>query len=322
MIARHFKKHALAAVLITTGLLLLPHASAQASETNVKAAQEPGTARLQKRSAVADSGGLAVHYEVYGDLATGQIPILILHGAYMSADSMAPFVERFARSRPVIVVDQRGHGRTGDAPGPITYELLADDAAAVLDAAGIEKADVFGYSMGGAAAFQLGARHPGKVAKLVSVSAYARLDAMYPEVLAGIAGITPAIFDGSPIRREYDRLSPRPEDFPILVEELKVLDATPFDWAPAMRALPHRTMIVMGDHDTTTPEHAVEMFRLRDGAVPATAAQGFLTSSPPARLLILPATSHIGIMTQAEVIVSLVLPFLEDVTPPMPEGFL
>lgn len=270
---------------------------------------------------VADARGLAVHYDVHGDLRSGETPLLVLHGAYMSADAMAPFVERFARSRPVIAVDLRGHGRTGDADGPITYEAMADDAAAVLDAAGVRQADVFGYSMGGSAAFQMAIRHPEKVARLVSVSAGTRLDAAYPEVLAGIAQITPEVFDGTPIRREYDRLAPRPQDFPILVEKLKELDATPFDWGAEMRDLPHKTMIVMGDHDIMGPEHAVEMFRMRGGGALELAAQGFLTEPPPARLLVLPGTSHIGVMAEAETIVTLVTPFLDDVTPPMPPGF-
>lgn len=107
----------------------------------------------------------------------------------------------------------------------------------------------------------------------------------------------------------------------MLVEKLKALDATPFDWTAQIRDLKHKTMIVMSDHDITTPEHAVEMFRMRGDGEPAVAAQGFLTQPPPARLLVLPATSHIGIMAEADAIVALVTPFLDDVTPPMPPGF-
>ncbi|HEX2559640.1 alpha/beta hydrolase [Phenylobacterium sp.] len=292
--------------------------AAQAAEPQAPAAAAPLAA---KRSAVAQVAGLKVRYDVHGDLKSGKTPLLVLHGAYMSADAMAPMVQRFSRTRPVIVLDQRGHGRTGDGTGPITYERLADDAAAVLDAAGVRQADVFGYSMGGAAAIQLAVRHPGKVGKLVAVSASTRLDAMYPEVLAGIAQITPEVFANTPMRREYDRLAPRPQDFPKLVEKLKVLDATPFDWGPAMRALTHKTMIVMGDYDVVAPEHAVEMFRMRGGGAPALAAQGFLTAPPPARLLVLPGASHIGIMAEPDILAALVTPFLEDATPKMPEGF-
>jgi pimeloyl-ACP methyl ester carboxylesterase len=74
---------------------------------------------------------------------------LVLHGSFMSADSMAPLIKPFAATRPVIALDARGHGRTGDLPGPITYEQMADDSAGVLDALKVRSADVLGYSMGG-----------------------------------------------------------------------------------------------------------------------------------------------------------------------------
>ncbi|MGJ7900990.1 alpha/beta fold hydrolase [Lysobacter sp. 1R34A] len=309
----------LVAAAVLTGLALsaAPAASAMAAEP----AAATAAVSSAKRAAIAKRGDLAIHYDIVGDLKSPKTPLLVLHGAYMSADAMAAMVDRFARTRPVIVLDQRGHGRTGDGPGPITYEAMADDAAAVLDAAGVKQADVFGYSMGGGAAIQLAVRHPAKVAKLVTASAGTRLDALYKEVLAGIEQITPAVFDNSPIRKEYDRLAPRREDFPRLVEKLKVLDATPFDWSDDMKALKHKTMIVMGDYDIMGPEHGVEMFRMRGGGAPALAAQGFLSAPPPARLLILPGTSHIGIMAEAETIVAATVPFLDDATPPMPAGF-
>lgn len=277
---------------------------------------------VAKHSGVARSNDLAVHYDVHGDLNSGVTPLLILHGAYMSANSMKALVDRFALTRPVIVVDQRGHGRTGDAPGPITYENLAEDAAAVLDAAGVRQADVFGYSMGGSAAIQLAIRHPDRVGKLVAASAGTRLNTMYPEILAGIAQITPEIFNGTPIRTEYERLAPRPQDFPILVEKLKVLDSVDFSWPDAdIRAIRAKTMVIAGDYDVVRPEHGVELFRLRGGGDAAMAAAGILAAPPPARLAILPATSHIGVMADPDLVVALTLPFLNDATPPMPEGF-
>jgi len=303
-----------AAVLTGLALFVAPTLTALAAEPSQVAAPA-------KRAALVKRDDLAIHYDIVGDLKSAKTPLLVLHGAYMSADGMAAIVDRFARTRPVIVLDQRGHGRTGDGPGPITYEALADDAAAVLDAAGVRQADVFGYSMGGGAAIQLAIRHPAKVTKLVTASAGTRLDAAYREVLAGIGQITPAVFDNTPIRKEYDRLAPRREDFPVLVEKLKVLDATPFDWGTGMKALKHKTMIVMGDYDIMGPEHGVEMFRMRGGGAPALAAQGFLSAPPPARLLVLPGTSHIGIMAEAETVVAATVPFLDDATPPMPAGF-
>lgn len=274
------------------------------------------------RQATAAVAGGTVRYRVIGDLARSRTPLMILHGAYMSGDGMKPFADRFAATRPIILVDQRGHGRTGDLKGPITYDLLADDAAAVIRAAGVKQADVLGYSMGGGAAVRLAMKHPDLVAKLVAVSASYQSDGIYPELLAGIARITPSLFDNTPIKRDYERQSPTPKAFPTLVEKLKALDATPFDWTAAgMKAIAARTMIVIGDHDGTRPEHAVDMFRLRGGGDTALITAPFLDKAPPAQLAVLPGTSHLGIMAQPDLIVALVTPFLDDAKPAVPPGF-
>jgi 3-oxoadipate enol-lactonase len=66
----------------------------------------------------------------------------------------------------VLRYDTRGHGRSGTTPGAYTMEMLADDAAGLLDALGIKAAHVVGLSMGGMTGQQLGARYPDKVLSL------------------------------------------------------------------------------------------------------------------------------------------------------------
>ena len=104
---------------------------------------------MKATTGYADVKGARHFYQVFADLKSGKTPLLILHGSFLSADAMAPLSERFARTRPVIALDARGHGRTPDIAGPVTYELLADDAAGVLAALDVRNADVLGYSMGG-----------------------------------------------------------------------------------------------------------------------------------------------------------------------------
>lgn len=266
-----------------------------------------------------DVGGAAIHYQVHGDLKSGRTPLLVLHGAFMSADAMKPLIDPFVPSRPVIAIDARGHGRSGGVDGPLSYDRMADDAAAVLDTLGVAKADVLGYSMGGSTAVALAVKHPDRIGKQVILSATSRLDGWYPEVLAGISKLTPDIFAGSPIDTEYKRLSPAPQKFPALVANIKALDATPFGWSDAaVRAIPGRTMVIIGDADGVTLDHAIQLFKLRGGGDVAAATQGFLTAAPKARLAILPATSHIGIMGEVPAIAAMVTPFLDDKAPPPP----
>jgi pimeloyl-ACP methyl ester carboxylesterase len=242
-----------------------------------------------------------MYYEIHG---AGD-PLLVLPGAYMTVELMGDLVPALADSRQVIAVEFQGHGHTGDIDRPITYEHFADDTAALLEHVGVERADVYGYSLGGGVALQLGLRHPGHVGKLAIASASYSSDGLYPEVTAGIANITPELFDGTPWREAYDRTAPDPSGFPTLVEKLKQLDLTPFDWPIDELAAP--ALILIGDSDGTRLEHAVDMFRRLGGGVFGDLAPEL----PASQLAILPGTTHVGMLERTAWISSMVTAFLE-----------
>jgi 3-oxoadipate enol-lactonase len=109
--------------------------------------------------------GTKLHYRVVGT-RVGE-PLLMIQG--LGADSRGWFRQRFAfgsRYR-CIPFDNRGVGSSDKPPGPYDLEVMADDALAVLDAAGYESAHVIGASMGGIIAQIIGARHPDRVRSLV-----------------------------------------------------------------------------------------------------------------------------------------------------------
>ena len=282
-----------------------------------------GSKIVPTRTGYATVNGARFYYQVYGDLTSKKTPLLVLHGGYMSSDAMAPVIQPFVESRPVIAIDARGHGRTGDLPGGLTYEQMADDAAGVLDALKVRSADVLGYSMGGITAIQMAIRHPEKVGKQVILSGTYRRDGWYPELNEALAQATPEMFAGSPLEAEYKRLSPTPNAFPVLVGELRAVDGSNYDSSDdAVRGIDDKTMIVVGDADGVEFEHVIKLFKLRGGGDAKVAAQGFLAEAPRARLAILPGTSHIGIMANAELIGQLAIPFLDDTKPITPPGFL
>jgi pimeloyl-ACP methyl ester carboxylesterase len=257
--------------------------------------------------------GLSMYYEVHGDGP----PLILLHGAYMTAEMMGPLATGLAATRQVIVPEMQAHGRTADADRPITYEQMADDTAALARHLGFEQADVIGYSMGGGTALQLAIRHPALVRRLVVASAGFRYDAMPPEAIAMFPSITPEMFAGSPMETEYQRLAPNPEDFPKLVEKLKTLDTTDFAWPDDdIRGIAAPTLIVLGDSDGVRLEHAVELFKLRGGGV-----MGDLSGLPESQLAVLPGTTHFvppgsGVLDRAEWLHAMILPFLDPPSPP------
>lgn len=305
-------------LLAGASLLAMTAASPSAAQTS-----DPVSAAVQTRTtdgSAAVEGG-EIHYQVIGDLASGKTPVLVLHGAFMSIDAMKPLTDRLG-DRPVIVVDQRGHGRTGDLPGPITYEVLADDAAAVLADAGVERADVFGYSMGAGAALQLALRHPERVKHLVLASVSFNEGGSLPGFADQMESLTPEVFAGSVVESDFKRLAPDPDAFPSVVNKIKVM-ARGQNWpAERIRALTSPTFIIIGDHDVVRPEHAVELYRLRGGGDPARSSQPFLTEAPPARLAILPGSSHVDVFGDPAMLAAMILPFLDDQTRPPPPGFL
>jgi pimeloyl-ACP methyl ester carboxylesterase len=150
----------------------------------------------EPRGGYAEVNGLRMYYEIYG---TGR-PLVVLHGAYMTIETMGEIVPSLAETRQVIAVELQGHGHTADIDRPLTYEHMADDVAALLRHLVIEEADVFGYSLGGGVALQVAIRYPEVVRNLVVASASYTSDGMHPELLEMIPTITPEAFAGSPIK--------------------------------------------------------------------------------------------------------------------------
>ncbi|MDQ1554022.1 MAG: hypothetical protein QOK46_1100 [Microbacteriaceae bacterium] len=100
----------------------------------------------------------------------GSGPVLLVLGAPMAAADFGTLADALARDRTVVTVDPRGisGSRLDDPDQDSTPELRADDAAALLDALGIESADVFGSSGGAVTGLAMVARHPGRVKTLIA----------------------------------------------------------------------------------------------------------------------------------------------------------
>jgi pimeloyl-ACP methyl ester carboxylesterase len=266
--------------------------------------------------------GLNLHHEVYGELGTSKPPLLLIPGAFMATDSMKAWTDAFARERAVIVFDQQGHGRTPDTSREMSYEQFADDAAALLRALEVQRADVMGYSQGGGVALQLSIRHSSLVSKLVSMSATFRKDGWYPSVFEAIGGLSAEAFAGTPVEKAFKEHTPDANAFDAYLEKMKVLNINDQDISDEeMRSISAKTMVIVGDADGVKLEHALAMFKLRGGGDEEAAASGVLQKVPAARLVVVPAMSHIGISGQSELLAPMVSAFFDDVPPTTPELF-
>jgi pimeloyl-ACP methyl ester carboxylesterase len=251
--------------------------------------------------------GMEMYYEVSGE---GD-PLIVLHGAYMNIPSMGAIIPKLAETHKVYAIEFQGHGRTTDIDRPITYPNLADDVAAFMDAVKIEKADVFGYSMGAAAGLQLAIRHPEKVNKLAAASVAYDAEGWQPAFKAFIPQMSVEMFVNMPFAEDYCKLAANPDGFPELVRKLIALEKEPMAWEADVRTLKTPVLIITGDADVATLEHSVALFRLLGGGVMGDMGKPL----PASRLAVLPATSHTAVISQPELLHAFVEPFLKGKTP-------
>lgn len=152
--------------------------------------------------------GIGVYYEVHdGELSGDTIPIVLLHGGALTIElAFSPeLVARFEQSRPVILIEQQGHGHTADRPArPMSIDQMVKDTAKVVSHLGVRRADLFGHSLGGIVATGVVIRHPNLVRSVTTLGAPFQLDGFIPE-LARI--------------QRNPRLRPSPELVPLLPTE-------------------------------------------------------------------------------------------------------
>ena len=258
----------------------------------------------------ANVNGMRMYYEVSG---TGD-PLVVLHGAYMNIPTMGAIIPGLARTHKVYAVELQGHGRTTDIARPITYPNLADDVAAFMDAVSLRKADVFGYSMGAEVGLQLAIRHPAKVNKLVAASVAYDLKGWQPAFTEMIPQMTVEMVSAMPFAKDYPKLAANPNGFPEFARKLIALEKEPMAWEADVKALKTPVLVIAGDADVSTLEHSVAMFRLLGGGGMGDMVE--MGKPPPAsRLAILPATSHTAVITQVDLLLGFIEPFLQGRTP-------
>jgi 3-oxoadipate enol-lactonase len=110
-----------------------------------------------------------IYYRIEGEGP----PLLLLHGLMVSGKMFDPLIEFFGNRFQLLIPDLRGHGKSGDLPGPYDVPALAADLDAVLAAEGLTRCAVMGYSHGGAVAQQFAHTKPNAVGKLILTCTYA-----------------------------------------------------------------------------------------------------------------------------------------------------
>jgi pimeloyl-ACP methyl ester carboxylesterase len=248
------------------------------------------------------ANGLDIYYEEQGE---GE-PLILIHGGTQTGSAWKPYLAAFAERYRVIMPDSRGHGRTSNPSGKMSFRLLADDMAGLVQALDLERPLIFGYSDGGQAALEIGMRYPDLPRALV-------IGGAYPELTEGSRRWVESILgdEQSPEVdiEKFERENPEfaaglkedhgPEAWKALLKNIKpmwnaTLNYTDKDWARVTAP----TLVVDGDRDGfVSVEDGVEMYR----------------RLPNAEFMVVPGANHIHFMfspTKIAAMQPLILDFL------------
>jgi pimeloyl-ACP methyl ester carboxylesterase len=258
--------------------------------------------------AFVENQGVRIYWDEQG---TGA-PLLLIMGLGATSDWWWRTRPVLAARHRTIAFDNRGVGRSDVPPGPYSMAVMASDAAAVLDAAGVERAHVIGVSMGGMIAQEFALKYPERVVSLIlGCTAPGGRNAVRAEAdaigaLTGRAGMTPEQAEEAVIPFIYDAGTPRAR----IEEDLAIRRpwyATPEGYTAQLMA------IVSWQAYDRLPQISVPMLVIHgknDRLVPVGNGELIAARIPGAQLVLIPAAGHLFTTDQPEAAQAALLGFL------------
>ncbi len=195
-----------------------------------------------------DIRGFKMYAETYG---SGQ-PLLIIHGNGGSINNFVYQIPYFSKNYKVIVADSRAQGKSFDFKDSLTYEMMADDYAALLTAMKIDSAYVIGWSDGGINGLLLAIRHPEKVKKLAITGAN-----LVPDNTA----VPQEIWDMvRPAQAELKAKANKKISEKAQLKLLNLLCDEPHISDMQLKTISCPTLVIGGDHDVIKVEHTFHIY--------------------------------------------------------------
>jgi pimeloyl-ACP methyl ester carboxylesterase len=240
-----------------------------------KTVPRPSPSPKADESGLAPVNDIQMYYEIYN--AAGSDPVLLLHGGLGSTLNWGNQVPVLMRSRKVVALDSRGHGRSTRSKQPFSYDLMASDVLAMMDHLKLDKVSVVGWSDGAIIGLILAMQHPERIKKLFAFGAN-----------YNTAGLKEGFENDSTIglafgvvTEDYQKLSPTPGELENFIKDISVMWSTQPDFkAEQLAKITVPTVISDGQYEEAIkPEHTVELAKLIPGA----------------KLVIIPNVSHMGL---------------------------
>lgn len=253
------------------------------------------------------ANGLEIFYREWG---SGR-PLILLHGATDTHGYWNPFIPSLCKRYRVIVPDNRGHGRTFNPEPFLTYPMMADDLAGMIQALNLDCPYIFGFSDGGQAALDLGIRYPKAAGALVLGGVWFQFSHYYLDAISRAGFVSPGVFDLNVYEKQApldweERLrkahhDPRAEYPRLLLSMLAKLWWTPLGYTGEdLKKVTSPVLILAGE---------------KDEFIPLGEAQELARMIPDAELGVIPDAGHNQVVISGGIFLDLVLDFLESQDP-------
>ncbi|MES1226703.1 MAG: alpha/beta hydrolase [Bacteroidota bacterium] len=212
------------------------------------------------RSAYSEVNGLKMYYEMHG---AGK-PLVLIHGGGSTIEtSFGRLIPLLAPHRQIIALELQAHGHTGDRDTYLTFEQDAADVVQLLKNLSIPQADFLGFSNGGNTLMEIAVRYPERISKIILASTlYKRSGTEHPQFWEGFDMATldhmPQVLKDGFLAANNNRemlLNMFNKD----VQRMKVFK----DWSnEKLAAIQAPTLVINGNADVGSVEHAIEMYRI------------------------------------------------------------
>ncbi|VWC76718.1 alpha/beta fold family hydrolase [Burkholderia lata] len=171
----------------------------------------------------ADVNGVKIYHKVYGKGS----PVLFLHGGMANTDWWNLQVAAVAKYHTVVLVDTRGHGRSTRDERPFSYNQMADDAIALMDKLGFDRAHIVGWSDGAITGLDLAMRYPERIAGVFAFAPNVTTKGVDHDCVKKLAFADFVERAG----HEYEAKSATPTEYASFVEQIRAMWATQPNWS-------------------------------------------------------------------------------------------
>lgn len=208
------------------------------------------------KSGYASVNGINMYYEIHGE---GN-PLVLIHGGGSTIQTtFGRVLPLLAEHHNIIAVELQAHGHTSDRDTPETFEQDASDVVALLNYLKIDKADFLGFSNGGQTCIQIAIDHPELINKLIIASAFYKREGA---VKGFFEGLEKAALNDMPakLKEAYLNINNDSTGLQKMFEKDKARMVNFKGWTDEqISSIKVPTLIMIGNKDVVTPEHALEM---------------------------------------------------------------